>query len=629
VILTYHKVYFISSNFDRPKKLCSPPLLKLFDFRQRFVAYQDDIMPGIYAKQGSTSRTVYVEMNERTKPKELKESLKDAFRERLGRVKVSKIVFENSTKKKELGAEFIQKYSTKENPLLVAVDGTMQPNEVSDGLFRVSELDADLSTSLVINNILYERPCYKELTDNILSHMESRLKVSLEGMARSVFLTGTPGIGKTAFLCYFITKLREQRWKVLFGSRSMGNKFLFWDKDGKEFRLKKETVEDEYLECRDIFFVWDSIEMPTAFGPRVLCSSPRDNIGNQFKKTARILYMPTWSWEEIDAVYERIYSKLNGLLSRNVIAARFFVLGGVPRLLFDNLNTLACKLIDIAIVNTDQENLKQVASSDGAKAADSVSHRLIHRIIDASVDQDDFTECRIAFPSSYVSFEIMKQYSKNRRENALNFLEETSHVGIFGSLRGSIFEPFAHLYIQNGFEARARLLNADGTSQEVSISIPRREKSVVFGNYSEIAGDLELRSNEEKYFQPVSKTFECIDSWVVKDKETWAFQMTVGYTHKISTALYWYYKNLNVKHYVTVVYDKHKYDDFKYTKITKSKRKPFIDEEPPVDGCNIQQYVLLANISPETITKTDPWVGYEAFVPEPDDECVKKELGIS
>jgi hypothetical protein len=586
-------------------------------------------MPGIYARQGTSSIIVYVEMNERTKPEELKELLKEAFGEQIGRVNIGSVSFENATQSEELGSEFIERYSSSENPLRVDFDRMMPPNEVNQSLFRVSEIDADLSRDLVLNDILYERPCYEKLKDNILEYMKRRWPLSLEGLACSVFLTGTPGIGKTAFLCYFIKKLREQKWPVLFGSRSMGNDFLFWDKDGNELHLNKDTVVRDYKRRRDIFFVWDSIEMPTAFGPCVMCSSPRDNIGNQFKKTARKLFMPTWSWEEVVAVYEMIYSKKDEIPSLNVVAARFFVLGGVPRLLFDEVDTLAWELIDDAMRNTDEEKLKQVASSEGAKAADSVSHRLVHRVIDATVDNDDFKKCRIAFPSSYVSFAIMKKYSKDRKEKALNFLDDTSDLGMAATLRGNVFEPFAHLFVQNGFEAKARLLNADGTSQEVNIKIEKRQKAVVSGNHAKLAENPEVRTNEQKYFQPLSKTFECIDSWIVKDRETWAFQMNIGSTPRISSALCWYYKNLNVKHYVTMVYDQHKYDNYKYTKVTESKKRPFNEEKIPGESCNIKQYVLLASISPETLTTTDLWAGYEAFVPEPHDQAVKEELGIS
>ncbi|KAI3656236.1 hypothetical protein MP638_001692 [Amoeboaphelidium occidentale] len=555
-------------------------------------------MPGIYARQGTTGIIVYVEMNERTKPEELKELLKEAFREQTGTVDIGSVSFENSTQSEELGNEFIERYSSSQNPLRVDLDAVIPSNEVNQSFFRVSEIDADLLRDLSLSNIL--------IYEETLAKISSWIGVQ----------------------CILDRNSGEQKWPVLFGSRSMGNDFLFWDKDGKELHLNKDTVERDYRRRRDIFFVWDSIEMPTAFGPCVMCSSPRDNIGNQFKKTAHVMYMPTWSWDEIVAVYNLIYSKKDEIPRLNVVAARFFVLGGVPRLLFDKVRTFACKLIRDAVNQTDQDKLKQVASNEGPKSADDVSHRLVHRIIDATVDVNDFTECRIGFPSSYVSFEIMKEYSEQRRENSLNFLEDSSTIGILGSLRGNMFEPFAHLFIQNGFDAKARLLNADGTSQEVSVSFGRRQKAVVSGNHAKLAENPEVRTNEEKYFQPLSKTFECIDSWIVKDGETWAFQMNAGRTHRISSALCWYYKNLNVKHYVTVVYDKQKYDNYKCTQITQSKKRPFNKEEITGESCNIKQYVLLANISPETLTTTDPWVGYEAFVPEPHDQAVKQELGI-
>jgi hypothetical protein len=112
---------------------------------------------------------------------------------------------------------------------------------------------------------------------------------------------------------------------------------------------------------------------------------------------------------------------------------------------------------------------------------------------------------------------------------------------------------------------------------------------------------------DKTYYKPKSKTFECIDSWMVINGEVWAFQFTVSKDHKISSALYWYFKHLNLRHYVTVAYDVDKFKKFKKKKITTSKKDPFIDEKEQPDDFNVKQYVLLVDCNSK-VNFTDLWM---------------------
>lgn len=159
------------------------------------------------------------------------------------------------------------------------------------------------------------------------------------------------------------------------------------------------------------------------------------------------------------------------------------------------------------------------------------------------------------------------------------------------------------------------------------MNICAKKLVTVKAKFDEIMKKSKFRSDEDSYFQPESKTFECIDSWVVVDGETWGIQFTVGTTHRISSAIYWYYKHLNLRHYLTVVYDEQKYKNFKHTNITNSKKPPFKDGSVP-EGFHVNQYVVRAELAGDFINNLKPWTDYEAFVPDPDDPSVVAELGI-
>lgn len=88
----------------------------------------------------------------------------------------------------------------------------------------------------------------------------------------------------------------------------------------------------------NVVFVLDSLNFGIVNGPCVLGSSPRKEFADEIQKRSELLYMPTWSWDEIVCMHQLIYRPL---MSLDVVAARFFVLGGVPRLLLKTGTTLA------------------------------------------------------------------------------------------------------------------------------------------------------------------------------------------------------------------------------------------------------------------------------------------------
>ena len=125
----------------------------------------------------------------------------------------------------------------------------------------------------------------------------------------------------------------------------------------------------------------------------------------------------------------------------------------------------------------------------------------------------------------------------------------------------------------------------------------------------------------------MSKTFECIDSWMVIDGEVWGFQFTVSAKHRITSELYWLFKILNLRHYITVVFDQNKFHNTKSQKITPSKKKSYCDEEIPSGFSDLKQYVLL--YAADTVDINDLWdiqkKEFESFVPRPWPQDVTEE----
>ena len=556
---------------------------------------------------------------------ELRKQIKNEFKDQLRGVKLKDIVFVQSTKTKvPLSNDFYDTYKNPEAPLQITVAGFI-PNPISSdsnpNLFNAKDDFEMLANNLKVSNRLYIRRCYSEIRDDILKYIQKRQvqRVNVPGLSCDIFLTGTPGIGKTAFLLFLIHHLRG-KYPVMFGSKLRPKEFHYWDKDGTHSVIEEVGA---YLNDGQIIFIMDSCNIASTAGPCLICSSPRDSIDGQFRKTAARFFMPVWSWDEIFNCHATIYSPL---VTEKLLKARFFVLGGVPRYLFDDLNTLAVKLIETAFSNTTWEVLNKVAGSNGSSDNHEISHRLGHRINISGLN-GEYSDYEPRFASNFVAVMAVQNYSRARRESIIQVLDETSNLGYTGALRGNVFEPVAHQCIILGGNIIGKELLANGTSKPFELKLCKRTVQTVSGNYSDIPNHALYTTDETKYFKPLSRIFECLDSWIVINGETWGLQFTVGKSHRISSAIHWYYQYLKLKHYVTVVYNQAKYDSFQYSTITKSKKNPFNDFPEPLVFM-IRQYVIKLDLDGEILNGLVRTEGYDTFIPDVDDR-IKMELGLS
>src|SRR5690606_3159091 len=77
---------------------------------------------------------------------------------------------------------------------------------------------------LRLQPLTYIRQCYDEIFGALINTFEGKIKRSL---SPKIYLTGTPGIGKTAFIPYLIFKLLELNKEVVLISNCMIDA-LYW-----------------------------------------------------------------------------------------------------------------------------------------------------------------------------------------------------------------------------------------------------------------------------------------------------------------------------------------------------------------------------------------------------------------
>jgi DNA polymerase III delta prime subunit len=519
----------------------------------------------------------------------------------------------------KLPTNILDRFTSSNDPLLIKLT-----KQISNRIYAAVGKIVDLAIDLKVSPKIFVRDCYNEIWKVFKEHENEQKKIMKQHPERipHFYLTGTPGIGKTAFLVYMIQLLLDERRKVLFGSCAF-DYFIIWESK-KDFQIVDKNDIMKYTSRNDITFLMDSRNFQSTRSTIIICSSPRADIAHQYRKTAKTLYMPVWEWDEIQDLYWDIYSDI---LEINRLAVRFLLLGGIPRYLFDNLNLLAVEILRDAIAKTGNENLQRLAeyTAEGTTKIKTgndlgeISHRLLH--LDGSQsDSPPFGKGREKYASSYVVTMIIERYKNDRRKSIVQWIEETSTIGITGGLRGNLFEEIAHPILMKGGNFHCRLLIDQGVNKIKEI--PSTKLNCVKDLSS---SDLE---KEGIYYKPISKNFECIDSWIVIDGETWGFQFTVSPKHRITSALYWYFKNLNIRHYVTVVFDQHKFKNYKYQAVEQSGKEPFRSEPRPTNFSDLKQYVLLyedADVSVDDLWDIQKNV-FELMVPKPWSSAVKQEL---
>ncbi|EIE27060.1 hypothetical protein COCSUDRAFT_55086 [Coccomyxa subellipsoidea C-169] len=127
------------------------------------------------------------------------------------------------------------------------------------------------------------RPCYTELWDLVCEGKESN----------NFIITGTPGAGKTVWQYY-----------VMYHLATAGDTAVvdFKGSSQDSVRMGPLTAFDKELQQKTTWYLVDTREPEEVAAKTILTSSPKREIFKDFAKAgAATLYMPVWSWLELDA----------------------------------------------------------------------------------------------------------------------------------------------------------------------------------------------------------------------------------------------------------------------------------------------------------------------------------------
>jgi len=225
--------------------------------------------------------------------------------------------------------------------------------------------------------------------------------------------------------------------------------------------------------------------------------------------------MPCWTRDEIDSILSYFPN-----LDRKTVASHFDKYGGIPRYVLTETDKWN-ESLEYAISATRMEELQK--SVGGPELLPAVSHKVLHYDVDSS---SEYRRCTVRFASDYIDNRITNKLLSGPDNKTLELLRDLAGMRSLASVRGSLFEQYAHKVLQGKGTWKLRALTSDKQTQ-LTMS---NDQLVVFHSLDE------LIVSEGVYYQPKSKNFGALDSIARLGNDVYLFQITVSDVHLLSHA---------------------------------------------------------------------------------------------
>ncbi|CAJ0645544.1 16652_t:CDS:2 [Entrophospora sp. SA101] len=355
---------------------------------------------------------------------------------------------------------------------------------------------------------LFIRDCYIHLSEIILE----------DDNIRRLRITGNPGIGKT-FFGYYLLHLLAMRNKTVIYHKCNKTPILFSEE--AVYHIYQDNIYEfnDFLMKRDVWYIVDGREPSDIHAKTILICSPQKHYYHKFDKLGTIIrYMPVWSYVEIKKCKDKLFPDLN----QELVQSLYNKWGGIPRYtLYYALNDSQQDLLQMAISTVNQRILNFVGETTDD---DDTRHRIVHistnvpqageykgkgsAVIKPEMGKDRpfYTMSILEFASDYVSEKVVGRLTTHYRNQLLNFVESSSLINEYSTLRGAIFEQIAHQKLLSGKSFRTRPLFEQTSSfgnGNSRFRLPARDK-LLFNNIKEIAPN--------KYCIPTQKNFASVDA---------------------------------------------------------------------------------------------------------------------
>ncbi|KAK3806776.1 MAG: hypothetical protein J3Q66DRAFT_375100 [Benniella sp.] len=375
---------------------------------------------------------------------------------------------------------------------------------------------------------LYVRESYKSLYQEITSRFKD--DPSLPRRNRIV-VTGTSGIGNSAFLVYFMARCLwesdpETPPIVIFREKHSSDCYVY----GGITTLRYGVINEfqSFLSLPGTWYLVDSSTEPKLDSARTIISASPKTLSDYKEVKKEVVwsyYLAPWNKHELDKCRSQISTF--GKITSEFMDSLYDKIGGIPRYVLqkpseslglfpDELGRAEREAYGLIQRAIDQVTDATVYIQCFSKAEDSlaISSRILHRW-----PTDDHSDFEFRWASEHIQKAIYDKLDQQSWRKVLEMI-----VRAEGG-EGLFFEYVAHILRKGGYTFEIKELAENATPGR--LEIPKRPTVNV---YQRAADFRELGKKEGTLYIPATPNFPCIDAALGADK---LFQMTMSQDHPI------------------------------------------------------------------------------------------------
>ena len=376
---------------------------------------------------------------------------------------------------------------------------------------------------------IYLRESYKTVTA-LISDAMTKENVT------SFLVTGTPGIGKTIYLHYFLwvlitrqTSINNNVERKIYLQRNNQRIHLF--RGDKVVAIARDVAEDTVLDDDDCILLVDMVEENEPVlcaGTTIVFSSPNNRRYKQLLNgISRQYILNCWTLKELKAVWSHSYEHILWEDVKRI----YNKMGGVIRYVLEQ-NNVADDAMD-AGVSKARSSLIEICQTMNDQKFPSKDGVLIYRLLHIYSSDHTIVNSTIVFASEYAREICLQGFETEQRNKVIAFLKYNTALDAQG-YRGYVFEVHAHKAVaEHGLKNIRRLSNVTYSKSFLrTYSLPESYRLYFAGSASKSPTEFKdistLKIVKNVYYQPYKANFASIDSFVIVDNDVLAFQVTVG-----------------------------------------------------------------------------------------------------
>ena len=218
-----------------------------------------------------------------------------------------------------------------------------------------------------------------------------------------MIITGTPGIEKSLFSIYVLFRALNSGRDVLFTNQLFDVTIFFDQKRGKAFSIKAHNAAQEFMDRNTLYLYDAGTRLPPYYhfnpGRLIVFSSPaKENYADILKGNSILLYMPTWTCDELEIVTVKLR------LDKQSVTDLYSMFGGIPRYVLCTSETRNKQQLRELNTTCEQITSPDVLMSLGSHLTKD-SHKILHLFADKTYTEA-CQQINVKFCASLIQFVV-------------------------------------------------------------------------------------------------------------------------------------------------------------------------------------------------------------------------------